>query len=46
MSKRLELPFICFEIGERDTAIVLKNGHAGMEQHLPHFGEMPFVQEI
>jgi hypothetical protein len=33
MSKRAEPPFLCFELGERDTAIALKNG-AGIGEQL------------
>jgi hypothetical protein len=46
MPKRLEPPFLCFEICEWDTAIILKDGRATSEQQLPHAGEVRFVQEI
>ena len=45
MSKRLKPPFPGFEIAKRDTAIVLKDGRAAIEQQLPHAGEVRFVQE-
>ena len=44
--KRLEPPFLCFEIAERGTAVILKDDRADSEQQLPHAGEVRFVQEI
>ena len=41
MPKRLNAPFRCFEIGERNTAIVLNDGRAVIEQKLPNAGKMP-----